>query len=137
MLGETFPTLEIPTLGCLAQQCWTLQSGLFTMQCQESRFQKHRYIRYNVNIYAVPRKTAVSSYMMRVTRPVLLVIDGARVHLSMWISGFCNEHNITLYVLHPNSTHLTLPLDLSLMGSNVIEQFRNYNSKRSVTSIEF
>ena len=54
---------------------------------------------------------------MRLTRPVLLIIDGARVHLSMWISEFCDEHNIILYVLHPNSTHLTQPLNLSLMGS--------------------
>ena len=36
-----------------------------------------------------------------------------------WIwtfSEFCDEKNIILYVLYLNSTHLTQPLDLSLMG---------------------
>ena len=55
--------------------------------------------------------------VMKITRPVLLIIDGAHVHLSLWISEFCDEMNIILYVLHPNSTHLTQPLDLSFMGS--------------------
>ena len=48
---------------------------------------------------------------------VLLIIDGTQVHLSLWISEFCDEKNIILHVLFPNSTHLTQPLDLSLMGS--------------------
>ena len=50
-------------------------------------------------------------------RPVLLVIDGAKVHLSIYASEFCDKHNIILYTLYPNSTHLLQPLDLSLMGS--------------------
>ena len=54
--------------------------------------------------------------VMKITRPVLLIIDGAHVHLSLWISEFCDEKNIILYVLHPNSMHLTQPLDLLLMG---------------------
>ena len=55
--------------------------------------------------------------VMGIKRPVLLIIDGTRVHLSLWISEFCDNKNIILYVLYPNSTHLTQPLDLSLMGS--------------------
>ena len=55
--------------------------------------------------------------VMKITRPVLLIIDGTRVHLSLWISEFCDEKNIILYVLQPNSMHLMQPLDLSLMGS--------------------
>ena len=54
---------------------------------------------------------------MGIKRPILLIIDGTRVHLSLWISEFCDDKNIILYVLYPNSTHLTQPLDLSLMGS--------------------
>ena len=54
---------------------------------------------------------------LRIRRPVLLFIDGARVHLSLEISEFCDENNIILYVLYPNATHLMQPLDLSLMGS--------------------
>ena len=55
--------------------------------------------------------------MMGIKRPILLIIDGAQVHLLLWISEFCDDKNIILYVLYPNSTHLTQPLDLSLMGS--------------------
>ena len=54
---------------------------------------------------------------MGIKRPILLITDGARVHLLLWISEFCNDKSIILYVLHPNSTHLTQPLDLLLMGS--------------------
>ena len=50
-------------------------------------------------------------------RPVLLVIDRAKVHLSIYASEFCDELNIILCTLYPNSTHLLQPLDLSLMGS--------------------
>ena len=54
---------------------------------------------------------------MGIKKPVLLIIDGALVHLSLWISEFCDDKNIILYVLYPNSIHLTQLLDLSLMGS--------------------
>ena len=54
---------------------------------------------------------------MGIKRPILLIIDGTWVHLSLWISKFCNDKNIILYVLYLNSTHLTQLLDLSLMGS--------------------
>ena len=54
---------------------------------------------------------------MGIKRPILLIIDGTGVHLSLWISEFCDDKIILLYVLYPNSTHLTQLLDLSLMGS--------------------
>ena len=53
---------------------------------------------------------------MRIRRPVLLFIDGAQVHLSLFASEFCDEHDIILYTLYPNSTHLMQPMDLTLMG---------------------
>ena len=57
-------------------------------------------------------------------RPVLLVIDGAKVHLLIYASEFCDKHNIILYTLYPNSTHLLQPLDLSLMGLAKV-QYKN------------
>ena len=52
-----------------------------------------------------------------VTKPVILFIDGAKVHLSIEASEFCTRNNIILYTLYPNATHLIQPLDLALMGS--------------------
>ena len=52
-----------------------------------------------------------------ITRPVLLFVDGARVHISLEASEFCDEKNILLYLLLPNSTHILQPLNLVVMGS--------------------
>ena len=52
-----------------------------------------------------------------VPKLVLLVIDGAKCHISLPISELCNEDNIILYTWLLNVTHLIQPLDLSLMGS--------------------
>ena len=52
-----------------------------------------------------------------VQRPVVLLIDRAKVHLSIEASEFCAENKIILYTLYPNATHLIQPLDLALMGS--------------------
>ena len=48
---------------------------------------------------------------------VLLLIDGAKVHISLFISKLCDEHNIILHTYLPNSAHLLQALDLELMGS--------------------
>ena len=53
----------------------------------------------------------------RVPKPVLLLINGAKVHISLFISELCDKHNIILYTYLPNSTHLLQALDLMLMGS--------------------
>ena len=52
-----------------------------------------------------------------VTKPVILFIDGAKVHLSINASEFCTRNDIILYTLYPNATHLIQLLDLALMGS--------------------
>ena len=52
-----------------------------------------------------------------ITKPVLLVIDGTKCHISLPISELCNDNNIILYTLLSNVTHLIQALDLSLMGS--------------------
>ena len=49
--------------------------------------------------------------------PVLLLIDGAKSHLSIQASEFCHKNDIILYVLFPNATHLIQPMDLVLMNS--------------------
>ena len=50
-----------------------------------------------------------------ILKPVLLLIDGAKVHISLFISELCNEHNIMLYTYLPSLMHLLQALDLELM----------------------
>ena len=52
-----------------------------------------------------------------IPKPVLLVIDGVKCHISLPISELCDENNIILYMLLLNATHLIQPLDLSLIAS--------------------
>ena len=47
---------------------------------------------------------------------VLLLIDGAKCHISIQAGEFCKENNIFLYTLYPNVTHLIQLLDLVLMN---------------------
>ena len=52
-----------------------------------------------------------------IPKPLLLIINRAKCHISLPISELCNENNNILYTLLLNATHLIQPLDLSLMGS--------------------
>ena len=51
-----------------------------------------------------------------VPKVVLLLIDGAKVHISLFILELCDKHNIILYTYLPNLMHLLQALDLELMG---------------------
>ena len=43
----------------------------------------------------------------RITKPVLLLVDGAKVHISIESAEYCVSNGIYLYTLYPNSTHIT------------------------------
>ena len=49
-----------------------------------------------------------------VTLPVLLYIDGHTSHVTYHLSEFCAENGIVLIALHPNSTHIIQPMDVSV-----------------------
>ena len=49
-------------------------------------------------------------------KPVLLLIDGMKFHISIQAREICKENNIILYTLYPNVTHLIQLLDLMLMN---------------------
>ena len=74
----------------------------------------------------------------KVRRPVLLLINGARCHLSIEASEFCDANGIYLYTLYPNATHIIQPLDLVLMGSlkkNYHEEMVHRSYQSSVRQI--
>ena len=41
-----------------------------------------------------------------IQRPVLLIIDGAKAHISLQAAEFCIAHQIQPVLLKPNMTHL-------------------------------
>ena len=52
-----------------------------------------------------------------VPKLVLLLIDWAKVQMSLFILELCDENNIILYTYLPNSMHLLQALNLELIGS--------------------
>lgn len=48
----------------------------------------------------------------QIKRPVLLLVDGHKSHLSMHLSEFCSNNQIILYSLPPNTTHIMQPADV-------------------------
>ncbi|XP_068081988.1 uncharacterized protein [Anabrus simplex] len=49
-----------------------------------------------------------------VTFPILLFIDGHRSHLTLHTSELCRSLEVILVSLHPNSTHILQPADVSV-----------------------
>lgn len=49
-----------------------------------------------------------------IKRPVLLLVDGHRTHLTMELSEYCSNSGIILYALPPNTTHMMQPADVSV-----------------------
>jgi len=49
-------------------------------------------------------------------RPLLLVFDGLKAHISLHLIEFAEKNGILLYCLPPHSSHLLQPLDVSVFG---------------------
>ncbi|XP_065363191.1 uncharacterized protein LOC135956584 [Calliphora vicina] len=49
-----------------------------------------------------------------VQRPILLFVDGHKSHMTLELSQFCEDNNIILYALPPNTTHMLQPADVSV-----------------------
>ena len=47
-----------------------------------------------------------------ISKPVILFVDGHKTHLTMQASKFCEDHQIVLYLLPPNTTHILQPADV-------------------------
>ena len=79
----------------------------------------------------------------QVPKPVLLLIDRAKVHTSLFILELCDENNIILYTYYPSSTHLLQVLDLELMGSvkmmyrQEVHKWLSNNIERSYDKLAF
>lgn len=47
--------------------------------------------------------------------PIVVFLDGHASHLSLSLCQFCNENNIILVALPPNSTHIIQPVDVGII----------------------
>lgn len=51
-----------------------------------------------------------------IKKPVLLLVDGHKSHMSLMLSSICEELGIILYALPPNTTHMLQPADVSVFA---------------------
>ncbi|CAK1579754.1 unnamed protein product [Parnassius mnemosyne] len=80
-----------------------------------------------------------------IQRPILLLVDGHKSHMSLELSGMCEQMGIILYALPPNTTHILQPADVSVFGplksewKNVVRKFltKPENLNSSVTKTNF
>ena len=47
-----------------------------------------------------------------IKKPVILFVDGHQTHISLQVSSLCEEHQVILYLLPPNTTHILQPADV-------------------------
>jgi hypothetical protein len=77
------------------------------------------------------------------TRPLILLLDGHSSHYCPATIRYAAEEGILMYVLPPNTTHLTQPLDkgcfspLKVKWKQVCSEFRRKNPGRVVTRFDF
>ncbi|XP_052271446.1 uncharacterized protein LOC127872156 [Dreissena polymorpha] len=48
-------------------------------------------------------------------KPVLVLYDGHKVHLSLTLADWAKDHNVVLFVLPPHTNHLTQSLDVGYL----------------------
>jgi len=78
-----------------------------------------------------------------VKKPVLLLLDGHKTHITMKASNICVQHGIELYCLLEHSSHLTQPLDLRLFGNlkqswrEAVRAYQSENNGEFVTKQTF
>ncbi|CAH0549892.1 unnamed protein product [Brassicogethes aeneus] len=81
----------------------------------------------------------------KLKRPILLLVDGHRSHMSLPFSQFCDANKIILYALPPNTTHMLQPADVSVFRplkqqwKNTVAQWQSEpeNLNRSITKVNF
>lgn len=73
-----------------------------------------------------------------VKKPVLLLIDGHKSHLTLNVCRLCKANGTILYALLPNATHIIQPLDFSVFRAlkagwtNVVEDWKRKSPDNQV-----
>ena len=78
-----------------------------------------------------------------IPRPVVLFLDGHKSHMSYALSQECAQRQIIVYTLHPNSTHILQPADVSVFKplksawKLTVREFQRENPNTVVTRVTF
>lgn len=74
--------------------------------------------------------------------PVIFFLDGHKSHISSELREFCIDHDIILYCLPPNATHIMQPCDVSVFSplkthwKMVVREHRR-DSQKAITKLNF
>lgn len=78
-----------------------------------------------------------------IQKPVLLLVDGHRSHLTLQVSQYCADNQIIAYALFPNSTHISQPADVSVFKclksgwKNTVKEYKQNSGNRQITRAGF
>lgn len=78
-----------------------------------------------------------------IQKPVLLLVDGHRSHLTLQVSQYCAENQIIAFALFPNSTHISQPADVSVFKclksgwKNTVSEYKQNSGNRQITRAGF
>ncbi|CAG4943535.1 unnamed protein product [Colias eurytheme] len=80
-----------------------------------------------------------------IIKPVLLLVDGHKSYMSLMLCTICEQLNIILYALPPNTTHIFQPADVSVFAplkaswKNTVRNFlmKPENINKTVTKTNF
>ena len=84
-------------------------------------------------------------YIVRenIPKPVVLFLDGHKSHMSYALSQECAQRQIIVYTLHPNSTHILQPANVSVFKplksawKMTVREFQRENPNTIVTRVTF
>ena len=69
-------------------------------------------------------------------RKVLLLLDGHKSHVSIGLADWAKEHNIILFILPANTSHLLQPMDVASYGPfEPIDNFQCHELMREIHDI--
>lgn len=77
------------------------------------------------------------------TRPVILFVDDHRSHMRQYVSELCYSLGVVLVPLHPNSTHILQPADVSVFRplkagwKNIVRKWKFDNYPADITRKTF
>ncbi|CAG4934889.1 unnamed protein product [Parnassius apollo] len=78
-----------------------------------------------------------------IMKPVLLLVDGHRSHLTLQVAKYCANNQILVQALFKNSTHILQPADVSLFKclksgwQNIVYEYKRNSSNRHITRAGF
>lgn len=106
--GTAFPMVVFPYIRPPASVVKTIPEKWYLGRSETGWMRSEVFYEYIVN--------GVNEWILmnNIPKPVILFIDGHKSHLTLHLSKWCDENDIILYALPPNTTHIMQPADVSV-----------------------